>query len=158
MKTLLQQLAAYGAYHRDRRNVLTHFVGIPLIVLAVVTLLSRPAWLAPVAASGLAMYYLRLDKRLGLLMTGLLALCVVLGQWAATAPTSVWLALGLGGFVIGWVLQFIGHVFEGRKPAFIDDIMSLAIGPLFVVVEALFALGLLSQLKAQLQVHTTPPL
>ncbi|TDQ39898.1 uncharacterized protein DUF962 [Thiopseudomonas denitrificans] len=42
MKTLEQQLAGYAAYHRDRRNILTHFVGIPMIVLAVAILLSRP--------------------------------------------------------------------------------------------------------------------
>ena len=44
MKTLVDQLAQYAAYHRDGRNILTHFVGVPLIVLAVVIVLSRPAW------------------------------------------------------------------------------------------------------------------
>jgi uncharacterized membrane protein YGL010W len=151
MKTLQQHLSAYGAYHRDRRNVITHFIGIPLIVLAVVTLLSRPAVLAVAVAAVLALYYLILDRRLGLIMTALLTLSVWIGNALAALPTHTWLAVGIGGFVIGWVLQFIGHVFEGRKPAFIDDIMSLAIGPLFVVVEALFACGLLSQLKAQLE-------
>ena len=27
-------MAQYAAYHRDRRNIATHFVGIPLIVIA----------------------------------------------------------------------------------------------------------------------------
>ena len=40
---LTQQLAKYAAYHRDRRNIATHFIGIPMIVLAVAVLLSRPA-------------------------------------------------------------------------------------------------------------------
>jgi len=151
MKTLQQHLSAYGAYHRDRRNMATHFVGIPMILLAVVTLLSRPMALAAVIAAVLALYYLMLDRRLGLVMTALLAVSVFIGSQLAALPTHTWLAMGIGGFAIGWVLQFIGHVFEGRKPAFVDDIMSLAIGPLFVVVEALFALGLLPQLKAQLQ-------
>jgi uncharacterized membrane protein YGL010W len=44
MKTLTDQLANYAAYHRDRRNIATHFVGIPMIVVAVATLLARPAW------------------------------------------------------------------------------------------------------------------
>ncbi len=43
MKTLVDQLAQYADYHRDRRNIATHFVGIPMIVLAVQVLLSRPA-------------------------------------------------------------------------------------------------------------------
>lgn len=151
MKTMQQHLTAYGAYHRDRRNVITHFIGIPMIVLAVVTLLSRPASLAVAVAAVLGLYYLILDRKLGLIMTALLALSLWIGHALAALPTHTWLAVGVGGFAVGWVLQFIGHVFEGRKPAFIDDIMSLAIGPLFVVVEALFACGLLSQLKAQLE-------
>ena len=35
MKTLVEHLGQYAAYHRDRRNIASHFIGIPLIVLAV---------------------------------------------------------------------------------------------------------------------------
>ena len=45
MKTLTDHLTQYAAYHQDQRNVATHFVGIPLIVLAVTILLARPAWM-----------------------------------------------------------------------------------------------------------------
>ncbi|EPR3506127.1 DUF962 domain-containing protein [Serratia marcescens] len=38
MRSLEDQLAAYAAYHRDVRNIATHFIGIPLIV---VSLLAR---------------------------------------------------------------------------------------------------------------------
>ena len=41
MRSLTDQLSQYATYHRDRRNVLTHFVGIPMIVLALTTLLGR---------------------------------------------------------------------------------------------------------------------
>ena len=41
MKTLVEHLSQYAEYHRDRRNIATHFVGIPLIVLAVAELLSE---------------------------------------------------------------------------------------------------------------------
>ena len=34
-------MAQYAAYHRDRRNIATHFVGIPLIVFAIGVLLAR---------------------------------------------------------------------------------------------------------------------
>ena len=40
-------------------------------------------------------------------------------------------------FIAGWVLQFVGHVFEGRRPAFLDDLRQLLIAPLFVVQELL---------------------
>ena len=42
MQTVVDHLANYAGYHRDRRNIATHVLGIPLIVLAVSTLLSRP--------------------------------------------------------------------------------------------------------------------
>ena len=35
MKTLLDQLANYADYHRSARNITTHLVGVPLIVMAI---------------------------------------------------------------------------------------------------------------------------
>lgn len=32
MRTLTDHLRQYAAYHRDRRNIVTHFAGIPMIV------------------------------------------------------------------------------------------------------------------------------
>ncbi|MFX7973054.1 Mpo1-like protein, partial [Acinetobacter baumannii] len=37
----LDLMAQYAAYHRDRRNIATHFIGIPLIVFAISALLAR---------------------------------------------------------------------------------------------------------------------
>lgn len=159
MKTLEDQLSNYAAYHRDARNIATHFVGIPMIVLALTILLSRPVVdvgglsLAPALLTTIAacVYYLMLDLALGLLMTVLLLAACLAGAWSATLSTGAWLALGLGGFVLGWVFQFVGHFWEGRKPAFVDDIAGLIIGPLFVVVEALFLLGMLPRLRATIE-------
>jgi len=164
MKTLTQQLTNYAAYHRDRRNIRTHFVGIPLIVLAVAILLSRPTLpLGPLALSPtlpLALvasaYYLRLDRPLGLVMTALMLGAACLGTQVAMLETTVWLAWGIGLFVFGWVLQFIGHYYEGKKPAFVDDLMGLAIGPLFVVAEAAFLLGLRPALQAEIEAEVGP--
>ena len=145
MKTLVEHLSQYAAYHRDTRNILSHFVGIPLIVIAVATLLSRPQWAAISPALVLmvasAVFYLRLELRLGLLMTVLLGLAVWLGYALAALSTGLWLGWGVGLFVLGWVIQFVGHYYEGRKPAFIDDVTGLIVGPLFVVVELGFLLG-----------------
>ena len=156
MKTLEQNLSQYAAYHRDSRNILTHFIGIPLIVLAVVILLSRPAyslWGLPAspavcAALAAAVYYLILDVRFGIAMALFLETCVWLGAMFAAQSTGVWLGWGAGLFVLGWAIQFVGHYFEGRKPAFVDDIMGLMIGPLFVAAELAFLLGLRKPLEA----------
>ena len=34
MTSLKEQLQSYGAYHRDPRNKLTHFLGVPLVTFA----------------------------------------------------------------------------------------------------------------------------
>ncbi|MFS0828375.1 Mpo1 family 2-hydroxy fatty acid dioxygenase [Pseudomonas phoenicis] len=149
MKTLVDHLSQYAGYHRDRRNLLSHLLGIPLIVLAVTALLSRPGvavaglWLSPalLAALAAALFYLRLDRRFGLAMGVLLGLCLWAGQALARQRTGLWLGSGIGLFVLGWAIQFVGHYFEGRKPAFVDDLSGLIIGPLFVVAEVAFMLG-----------------
>lgn len=160
MKTVTEQLAQYACYHRDRRNIATHVVGIPLIVLAIVVLLSRPTFFtlgilsitpALLVAAAAVMYYIRLDNHLGILMGLLLALCLWAGLKFAAMSTAVWLSWGIGMFVVGWVWQFVGHYFEGRKPAFVDDLIGLAIGPLFVVAEVLFMLGLRRNLRHQVE-------
>ncbi|WKE66512.1 DUF962 domain-containing protein [Gallaecimonas kandeliae] len=162
MRNLADQLVNYANYHRDRRNILTHFVGIPLIVAAAAILLSSPHWLlagwtlspATLVALLCSLYYLRLSLGLGLVMTVLLGLALWAGQAAVQA--GLWLPLGIGLFVVGWVFQFIGHYFEGKKPAFLDDLMGLAIGPLFVVAELAFLLGLLPGLKAEVEGRAGP--
>lgn len=167
MRTLTQQLTQYAAYHRDRRNIATHFVGIPMIVLALAVLLSRPAfavgawpltlspaWVLFVAAT---LYYLVLDAPLGVMMAVVSALCVAFGQWTATQSTLMWLVIGVGLFLVGWVFQFIGHVaYEHRKPAFVDDVIGLLIGPLFVLAEALFGFGWRPALREAIEAQVGP--
>jgi uncharacterized membrane protein YGL010W len=164
MKTLTDQLAQYAAYHRDRRNIATHFVGIPMIVVAVATLLSRPGlefggWLLTPALVVTALsvaYYLLLDLRFGLAMAVAMAGSLWAGYWFAAQSTALWLAGGIGLFVVGWVLQFIGHYYEGKKPAFVDDLVGLIIGPLFVMAEAAFALGLRQDELARIEARVGP--
>jgi uncharacterized membrane protein YGL010W len=164
MKTLEQHLSQYAAYHRDSRNILTHFVGVPLIVLAVVILLSRPSvlwWglpLSPAVAAVFAaiVYYVLLDRRLGIVMAVFLECCVWIGMALAAQSMAIWLGFGLGLFVLGWVIQFVGHYFENRKPAFVDDLMGLMIGPLFVAAELAFLMGLRIPLMASIEAVSGP--
>jgi uncharacterized membrane protein YGL010W len=62
----------------------------------------------------------------------------------------------LGAFVVGWVIQFVGHYYEGRKPAFVDDIRGLLVGPMFVTGEAMFALGCCKSLLAEIEARVGP--
>ncbi len=164
MRSFADQIVNYAAYHRDRRNIATHFVGVPMIVFAVAILLSRPqlevagigmspAWI--VAGASVA-FYLALNAGYGVVMGGLLGLAVWAAQSLAALSTTVWLASGIGLFVVGWAIQFIGHAYEGRKPAFVDDLIGLLIGPLFLVTETAFALGMSNDLKMAVEARVGP--
>lgn len=156
MKNLTDHLSQYAAYHQDSRNVATHFVGIPMIVVAVATLLSRPTWmvgdvpltLAAIVSLLSCLFYLRLDLRFGVTMTLLMVLSVAAGYWFAAQSTAIWLSAGLGLFIVGWATQFLGHYYEGKKPAFVDDLSGLIVGPLFLVSEAAFHFHMRLEVKA----------
>jgi uncharacterized membrane protein YGL010W len=158
MRNFEDHVVAYAHYHHNPRNLATHFIGVPLIVFSVAVMLSRPQfsvgdWVltpAMVAATGAALFYLRLHLGFGLILSALLALCVWAGLHLGAMTTSTWLLAGVGVFVVGWVLQFIGHVFEGKKPAFVDDLIGLLQGPLFLLVEIALALGWRPDLKARM--------
>lgn len=169
MRNLTEQLTQYAEYHRDARNIATHFVGIPMIVLALAVLLSRPvlANLGPLHGVPLSpawvlfgattLYYLVLDVPLGLMMAVVSAVCLGFGAWLAQQGTTAWLAGGIGLFVVGWIFQFVGHIaWEHRKPAFADDLIGLVVGPLFVLAEALFGLGWRPALRAAIEAKAGP--
>lgn len=50
---------------------------------------------------------------------------------AASFPvgaTVVGLPLAVGMFTVGWGFQFVGHIFEGKKPSFVEDKRMLLVG------------------------------
>jgi uncharacterized membrane protein YGL010W len=149
MKTLTEHLSQYAHYHRDERNITTHYAGIPLIVIALFSFLSLPlATLAGIAVTpalllfvASSLFYFRLDWRFGIAMLLFSGSCLAIALWLAAHTWQVWLGSAIGLFIIGWGLQFIGHYYEGKKPAFVDDITGLLIGPLFIIAELGFKLG-----------------
>jgi uncharacterized membrane protein YGL010W len=168
MSAATNLMAQYAAYHRDRRNIATHFIGIPLIVFGVAALLARPAFSLPgmggwqltpaaVAWTLVALWYLtRGNLVLGLATSLATLLLVIAAIPLGLLDTPAWLAWSLGAFVVGWALQFVGHYYEGRKPAFVDDLRGLLVGPMFVVGEALFALGWGKGLLAEIEARVGP--
>jgi len=83
---------------------------------------------------------------------------------ACAAASEVLARLGLGGglalaaalFAAGWALQFLGHRYEGMKPAFFDDVRQLLIGPLFVCAELFFLLGARRALRERIESRVGP--
>lgn len=159
MKSLEDQMSFYAAYHQDTRNKLTHFIGVPAIVLGVMILLG---WArvdlggttvsgAMLIAAVVLLYYLRLDVPLGL------AMCLVFGGllYAAEAIVALPVKAGFAWFFLffagGWVVQLVGHVFEGRKPALVDNLFQIFVAPIFLCAEVFFALGYKPSLHAAVQ-------
>ncbi|NBQ91485.1 MAG: DUF962 domain-containing protein [Betaproteobacteria bacterium] len=168
MRDTTTLLVEYARYHRDPRNIATHLVGIPLIVLGIGVLLSQPAiplnpgsfWvLTPAWAlwAAAALWYL---TRGGWLVTSSViagnGLLMLLAHWIAVQVGPQWLAWGAALFLGGWVIQFIGHYYEGRKPAFMDDLIGLLVGPMFVCAELLFALRLGRELRQTIETEAGP--
>lgn len=44
-------------------------------------------------------------------------------------------------FVGGWILQLVGHAFERRRPALVDNFFQVLIAPIFLMAEVFFAFG-----------------
>ena len=143
-------LAGYAAVHRDARNKATHFIGIPVIVFSVqlaltqgqYTLAGQPVSAAAIVSVLGVLGWMALDLGLG----SILAL-VMLAMWyaaealaGALGPTSTWVGFG-ALFVGGWALQLVGHHFEGKRPALIDNLFQAFIAPMFLVAEVLVVTG-----------------
>src|SRR5467141_1814738 len=149
MKTLEEQMAFYAAYHQDVRNKATHFVGVPAIMLSLFIPL---AWLrielggvaisaVMLFAAAVVVYYFLLDVPLALAMLLITGILVWSGERiAGQGMAQVWVWFGVL-FVGGWILQLVGHVFEGRKPALTDNLFQIFVAPIFLCAELFFALG-----------------
>ena len=135
---LVRYFDDYSGYHLSGWNKICHYVGIPLLMIAIPGLLARIQfgpeyfdgilrfdlglllWLASAAA------YVVLDWKIGIPFVVVGLACYALGRWL---PISVLWAL----FVVGWIFQFVGHyVYEKKSPAFMQNFMHLLIGPLWV--------------------------
>ena len=159
MKTLADQMSFYAAYHQDRRNKATHFVGVPAIA---VSLMIPLGWLRIDAGSFtltgalavscvLLAYYLLLDIPLGLAMCALFGLALWATDPIAQAPLATGLAWFLALFIGGWMVQLWGHLYEGRKPALLDNLFQVFVAPIFLAAEVFFALGYKPRLRQAVQ-------
>jgi len=159
VKTLEDQMSFYAAYHQDARNKATHFVGVPMIVFSLMIPLG---WLradvdgftlsaALIVTSALLLYYLVLDLPLGLAMCAVFALMLLGAEPLSQAAFMASLAWFLALFIVGWALQLWGHVYEGRKPALVDNLFQVFVAPIFLAAEVFFALGYKPRLHEAVQ-------
>ncbi|MDJ0836892.1 MAG: DUF962 domain-containing protein [Acidobacteriota bacterium] len=134
-KTFENALDDYASYHKNPKNKLTHYFGIPMIVYTVIVFLRMIdlPQVGPVNLDGalltmvpVGIFYLMLNVG-----TGVGMLLIFAGMYLL-APMITW-PVALGAFIFGWILQFVGHHYEGRKPAFFKNGVHLLIGPLWIL-------------------------
>ena len=134
-----QLISHYGESHQNPRNEVIHFIAIPLIILSLVGMLfALHPFLAYAFVAVSMVYYARLS--------GVFLVSMVL--WSALTVAIVFamgprvLVISVVIFVSAWILQFIGHKIEGKKPSFFEDIQYLWVGPLFVLSKLFGKVGI----------------
>ena len=145
-------LESYSQDHQHPTNRLLHWICVPLIVWSVLallwtipvpaTLLRPGAWAVFAIVLAFAWYWKR-SHRLGAALLVALAIFALIcaGVFEGLGPMSMrWLAVCV--FVAAWLGQFIGHVFEGRRPSFFTDLAYLLVGPAWLMDKLLNRIGL----------------
>lgn len=132
-------LAHYSESHQNPKNELIHFIAIPLIMLSLLGMMfTLQPYVAYAFIAASMVYYLRLS----------LVFFIAMALWSAILLALVLavgdplLPLSVGIFVGAWILQFVGHKLEGKKPSFFEDIQYLWVGPLFVLSKLFVKLGI----------------
>ena len=135
----------YQQYHNNFFNKLCHLIGIPFIILSFMTFfkhivltkkenmvkkLSIPRYHFPLnrlIMLGYVIYYTTYSIYLGLIMLFYFELLYFFRNYKDFSYTT---ALYL--FISSWLLQFLGHFIEGKRPALVDSIGQAFLGaPLF---------------------------
>ena len=147
--------AEYAESHRNSTNKLIHWICVPLIfwtILGFISLIPSPHFCAPyfgcislvslIAVILVTLFYIRLSLLIGLIMIFAMLLMEHL-VYAINIHfgNKSWMVY-LTVFIITWILQFIGHKIEGKKPSFLKDLQFLLIGPIWLLSFILKKMGI----------------
>jgi uncharacterized membrane protein YGL010W len=146
--------------HLNQKNIKTHFIGIPAIIWSLMVFLSLiklpmalgdsgySLTVAMVFFSGVLVYYFMLNTSLAIGQVIFLVPIFYTAHLVAQLPNAAWIALIV--FVIAWIFQLVGHHYEKAKPAFVDDLNQLLIGPFFLMAEIFFMFGKQKKLEQEI--------
>jgi uncharacterized membrane protein YGL010W len=130
MRRVDDLFSRYAEYHRNPVNKAIHWVCVPLIVWSLLGMLWAASPIAAYIAVAAAMlFYAWLSLPLAVGMLGVVALMV----YPLTLLGGRVLVVCVAVFITAWIGQFVGHLVEGRKPAFLEDIRSLLVGPVWLL-------------------------
>jgi len=138
--------AEYAESHRNSTNKMIHWICVPLIfwtILGFISLIPSPHFCALyfgcislislIAIALVTLFYLRLSLFIGFIMI----FAMLLMEHFAYAVNihfgqNSWIVY-LTVFIVTWILQFLGHKIEGKKPSFLKDLQFLLIGPIWLL-------------------------
>ncbi|MBT1451959.1 DUF962 domain-containing protein [Glaciecola sp. XM2] len=138
MREIERLINNYGESHQNSTNVWIHAIAVPAIYFVTIGLvwsIPVPAFIAEfnitfahILAVPVLYYYFKLSGPIGAAMT-LLTIAAFYGiELLLFLEISVW-QFCLALFVVMWILQFVGHKIEGKKPSFFEDLRYLLVGP-----------------------------
>ncbi len=142
MRNINEWLEAYGESHKNPTNILIHKFCVPMITFSLLGLLfliplgsSLPQYLnvSTLACAIILLFYLYLSRSLffGMLIQASLMIWAIIVLESRIPSLSF--QLYLSTFILAWIMQFVGHKIEGKKPSFFEDIVFLLIGPLWTL-------------------------
>ena len=139
MRDVNWYLEKYGESHTNSTNILIHKIFVPLIMFSVIGIL----WAIP--TSDTLPWYLNFGMLLvvaALAFYATMGIRILLPMMIIVAPmifgnyvlssSPLFLQINIAIFVISWIFQFVGHKIEGKKPSFIEDLLFLLVGPVWV--------------------------
>jgi uncharacterized membrane protein YGL010W len=138
------ELATYDAIHRNPINRMIHAVGIPVIMFSVLGfaalvgehdgIMNGATPLIIVGGTIIGRYDIRCGVALALLSMILVVCAQILH--ARTGTQTAAMIYG-AAFVLGWIVQFVGHAIERAGPAFGSRPLNLLLGPVSVLNDVL---------------------
>ena len=139
MSVLARLLESYEKNHQNPVNEAIHIIASPLIMFSILGMTAAfDIFLEYILVGIVIFYYLKLSKIAALLM--LVWLLIYLGLVVLLKPYIIEISILL--FAFGWILQFLGHFIEGKRPSFFEDLRYFLIGPLFVAQKVISKFGI----------------
>jgi uncharacterized membrane protein YGL010W len=147
--------AEYSESHRNATNKFIHWICVPLIfwtILGFISYIPTPNMYLKyygflsiasfIAITLVTIFYFRLSWRIALIMFFVMLLMEhFVSLVNVTFTRKSWIFF-LTVFIITWILQFVGHKIEGKKPSFLKDLQFLLIGPIWLLSFILKKLGI----------------
>ncbi|MDQ0594653.1 putative membrane protein YGL010W [Chryseobacterium ginsenosidimutans] len=147
--------AEYSESHRNATNKFIHWICVPLIfwtILGFISLIPSKSigfiyigeisYVSLLAMTLVTIFYMRLSFLIGLIMIFVMTLMESFAYGINIRfKENSWMVY-LIVFIVTWILQFVGHKIEGKKPSFFKDLQFLLVGPIWLLSFILKKLGI----------------